>query len=283
LQQIFETSAPGLTNRKLTADWQRKNRFLDHLLARFSEQFSDYIHFGQANDADQAVVKSKFAFLHSYDQISSSKGVGFNALKAYENDNCAGLEKSLRLKLGLESAKFYVLEHILLRPIASDKRQTDLPVLSNAFQPDPYSLQVTVVFFLSPDRTDNTEQAKKAFKSFVEQTVRDETPAHLLVFVHWLDPDQVITFDDAYQDWQYKQRKFRMLPLNSQHNFNAEINDQFASIPLRAARDRLIELLGIGNAYPLRDLDVPDPRLVPFSQEGAITIKNSQKDVTSII
>ena len=93
-----------------------------------------------------------------------------------------------------------MLEHILLRPIASDMRQTDLPVLSNAFQADPYSLQVTVVFFLSPDRTGNTEQAKSAFKSFVEQTVRDETPAHLLVFVHWLDPDQVIAFDDSYQD-----------------------------------------------------------------------------------
>lgn len=291
IQQIFGTSMPGLTDTQrsatleytkaqATVDWQRKNRFLDHLLARFAEQFADYIHFGQANDADQSVVNSKFSFLRSYDQISSSKCTGFNTLEAYDNDkNCAGLEKSLRLRLGLKSKEIYVLEHILLRPIAGDQRQTGLPVLSNAFQPDPYSLQVTVVFFLSPDRAGNTEQDKSAFKSFVEQTVRDEAPAHLMVYVHWLDPDQAADFDEAYQDWQNEQREFRMLPLNNQHNLNDTSNDQFASIPLRAARDRLIDWIGIGQTYPLRDLPVTVTNIVLYNDPSQIEIGNSQHGV----
>jgi hypothetical protein len=51
-------------------------------------------------------------------------------------------------------------------------------------------------------------------------------------------------------------------------------------IHVRDARDRLIDLLGLGQTYPLRDLAVSDKRLmVPFDTVARIPIKDSQKGV----
>jgi hypothetical protein len=48
----------------------------------------------------------------------------------------------------------------------------------------------------------------------------------------------------------------------------------------RAARDRLIDMLGIGKTYPLRDLDVRDERLmVPINATAKVPIEISQSDV----
>ncbi len=51
-------------------------------------------------------------------------------------------------------------------------------------------------------------------------------------------------------------------------------------IHVRAARDRLIDLLGIGETYPLRDLAVPDDQLtVAFNTSAKVPIEPSQMDV----
>ncbi len=51
-------------------------------------------------------------------------------------------------------------------------------------------------------------------------------------------------------------------------------------IQVRNARDRLIDLLGIGQTYPLADLPVPDERLtVAFNTAAKIAIESSQSDV----
>src|SRR3954463_3147486 len=50
-----------------------------------------------------------------------------------------------------------------------------------------------------------------------------------------------------------------------------------ASLRLRDARDRVIDLLGLGETWPLRDLPVPDERLtVPFDALARITLAFSQ-------
>src|SRR5262245_31434177 len=50
---------------------------------------------------------------------------------------------------------------------------------------------------------------------------------------------------------------------------------------LRDARDRIIDLIGLGETYPVRDLPVPDERLtVPFNSPATIKVKDSQKGVT---
>jgi len=50
---------------------------------------------------------------------------------------------------------------------------------------------------------------------------------------------------------------------------------------LRAARDRMIDLLGLGETYPVRDLPVPNDRLrVSFNATAAIRVEVSEKQVS---
>ena len=52
-------------------------------------------------------------------------------------------------------------------------------------------------------------------------------------------------------------------------------------VPVRSARDRLIDLLGIGDTYPLTDLNVVADQLkVPFGGSAKIPIESAQVNVT---
>ncbi|MGZ5025729.1 MAG: hypothetical protein ACXV9T_01040 [Methylobacter sp.] len=272
LQQIFGASQSGEGSESQAADWQRKNRFIDHLLARFAEQFTDYSGFGNHADTKKPVLQSKLTLLGAYPQISSSKGTGFNVLAGANPDNRSGLEQVLRLKLGLletSDEQLYVIEHALLRPMAGDSLQQG-PLLANAKSQDPYSLQLSVVVFAASWRSND-------FKRFVEQTVREETPAHLVVYVCWMDSAEGADFAAAYRNWQNQQLAYRMQ--TNQRILNGPI-DQSAAILLRDARDRLIDRLAIGQTYPLRDLAIADIGTVAYNMKARIVISCSQADVS---
>ena len=82
--------------------------------------------------------------------------------------------------------------------------QQQLPFLKHVYSRDPYSLQLSFIFprdwdarLPRPDlagmtgqeklRAEEAYEAKKTrFRQFVEQTVREETPAHLTPYIHWL-------------------------------------------------------------------------------------------------
>lgn len=212
LQEIIESSVGPETSQ------QRKNRFLNHLLARFAEQFTDYslILFGvmpQGVSPSEQLRHDKQAFLRQYPRISSSRGTAFNYLQPLSRDNISGLEERLRLKLGLIEARgesFFVVEHILLRPMAEDEQQ-QLPILAAAGVKDPYSLQLSFIFpkdWPARFKLPEDESAKARFKRFVELTIREETPAHLTPYVHWLDQDTMEQFKTAYQDWMAKKANY---------------------------------------------------------------------------
>ncbi|RME95985.1 MAG: hypothetical protein D6772_12500, partial [Bacteroidetes bacterium] len=91
----------------------RRNRFLDHMLARFGEQFRDYALMLYAN-ADripfsaQKLIKDKIRFLRFYPRISADRGRAFN----YRYDgrwcdprNRTGLSERIGRLLGLETLK----------------------------------------------------------------------------------------------------------------------------------------------------------------------------------
>jgi hypothetical protein len=209
LQQMTENpySRADPQGAPLPLDPQRKNRFLNHLIARFAEQFTDYalLLYGAMAEGDRAaaekLVLDKQRFLQDYPRISSARGTGFNYLALWSTTNRSGLEQRVRRKLGMSSGQeeeCYVVEHLLLRPMADDKEQ-QAPLLANARHKDPYSLQLTFVFPSWPRRFQNSE-----FRQFVEKTVREETPAHLTVYVQWLDKDSMTAFVEAYKDWVNK-------------------------------------------------------------------------------
>jgi hypothetical protein len=96
-------------NETETLRLDRKNRFLDHLLARFAEQFNDYAlmlysYIGQKEVADDKLIKDKIAFLKDYPFMSYYKARSFNykdPSKVCSPDNIAGLALRIRRLLGI--------------------------------------------------------------------------------------------------------------------------------------------------------------------------------------
>jgi hypothetical protein len=96
----------------------RRNDFLDHLLARFAEEFTDYAMLayridGTADGKD--LVDDKLAFLQEYPEISYNRGQAFDYLRpGWNNDNVSGLEKRVSRLLGIESYERRNLTYLVL-------------------------------------------------------------------------------------------------------------------------------------------------------------------------
>lgn len=98
----------GLEGAELHAE--RRNRFLDHLIARFAEQFHDFARimssvFG-AGPAEMATYKCEF--LRDYPAISSERGLAYNHTLQSDADlwnsgNISGLERRLSRLLGIRN------------------------------------------------------------------------------------------------------------------------------------------------------------------------------------
>ncbi len=193
---------------------QRRNRFLDHLLARFGEQFHDYALLQAGAGAAvgmtraEGLARDKRAFLRDYPRIGRDRGTAFNLLEPVGADNRSGLEWTLRRKLGIsDDETFYLVEHILLRPLPGDVHQSG-PLFRDAQVRDPYSLQISLVF---PGWIKRNQGAN--FRQFVEQTVVDETPAHLSVRVLWKEKEEMQAFELAYPTWLQQWRSYRLAEL----------------------------------------------------------------------
>lgn len=96
-----------LINSGLDPYIARKNMFLDHLLARFAEHFSDYVflmHRLYGQDADRILIRNKVDFLKDYDHMSTSRGSGFDYYNPRSDQemlvNIPGMEKRISRLLG---------------------------------------------------------------------------------------------------------------------------------------------------------------------------------------
>lgn len=90
----------------------RKNKFLDHLIGRFAENFADYalLTFKLSGDlkAPGELVEDKLAFLNAYPAISSERGTGFNQqdpCKLWHIDNISGLRRRASFLTGINEPK----------------------------------------------------------------------------------------------------------------------------------------------------------------------------------
>lgn len=93
----------------------RRNRFLDHLLARFGEQFStdfllkvsNYVGVGHDNEdykPEIELINAKIEFLQNYINISKNRGKGFDYLgESLDDWNVSGLEKRASLLLDIKA------------------------------------------------------------------------------------------------------------------------------------------------------------------------------------
>jgi uncharacterized protein len=101
-KQLFE----GLAD-----DIARRNELLDHLLARFAENFSRYAFVMKelyGSFTSEMVLKSKEIFLHEYVTLSSERGLGFNyyhqpVSKLWDTDNVSGVVKRVARLSGMKN------------------------------------------------------------------------------------------------------------------------------------------------------------------------------------
>lgn len=181
---------------------ERRNRFLDHILARFGESFNEYaLLLTQTNGqqvAQTQLIDDKLSFLKDYPITSHNRGKAFN----YRNDPCgegnisglkqrinkllAGIQRdpiTRQVNKSIENAIW--VEHILLRPkFPGDALYPACAEgdCNTCGAEDPYSFQLTVVMpgWLKPFDTN------LVLRDFVDRTIRQEAPAHLLVKICWV-------------------------------------------------------------------------------------------------
>lgn len=111
---LNETKLQSLMeNESMVLD--RRNRFLNHMLARFAEQFTDYAlmlyaHLDNGTMAGDRLIKNKIDFLKDYPFMSANRGRSFNykdpALVCNQM-NISGLQKRLQRLLGFRQLLNY--------------------------------------------------------------------------------------------------------------------------------------------------------------------------------
>ena len=293
VQDLTEDPASG------TSPAGRKNRFLNHLLARFAEQFTDYSLLQYAHLGEQDLIADKCAFLQDYPAIGMTRGSGFNYTQpAWDSENISGLEKRISRKLGISSYRkhnlapldanaeggFHALEHILLRPSPLDKTQAaqtgaiswQTAYMAQPDNKDPYTHQLSFIF---PDWIERFKRPD--FRGLIEKTLREETPAHLHIVINWLTQAEMAAFEAAQKSWLETSISARLWdPINSAPGDEAALLTQ---LKLRNARDQMVQLLGIGMPYPLRDLKLRYDAIVAYNHAAPITILGAQVGVRYLL
>ncbi|MFM9911005.1 MAG: hypothetical protein ACKVOW_16820, partial [Chitinophagaceae bacterium] len=93
---------------------RRRQSFLNHLLSRFAEQFTDYalLSYNNNRDIDNSTGEliAKETFLSNYPDLSSNRGKGYDyKLNGWNNDNIAGFEKKFKAYSGIKNWKRHSL------------------------------------------------------------------------------------------------------------------------------------------------------------------------------
>jgi len=90
----------------------RKNKFLDHLIGRFAEKFTDYAMLTYKLSGDlvgkEDLIEDKLAFLNAYPAISSERGKGFDhqeQCKLWHVDNISGLRQRTSFLAGIDETE----------------------------------------------------------------------------------------------------------------------------------------------------------------------------------
>ncbi|MGD9928920.1 MAG: hypothetical protein AB7U05_02780 [Mangrovibacterium sp.] len=90
---------------------KRKNKFLDHLIGRFAETFTDYalltIKLSGEKKGLPELIEDKLEFLNAYPKISSRRSTGFNyqdGCNIWHTGNISGLRRRASFLVGIDEA-----------------------------------------------------------------------------------------------------------------------------------------------------------------------------------
>lgn len=252
--------AEGLVDGDLAEDEDadtRRNRFLDHLLSRFAENFHHYV--GIMHSAFDAGTESMTAmkcdFLNALPALGAERSLAYNyTLKArdsyWNSSNVSGLERRLAHLLDIKDPSrrdlskihdeegMYLIENILLCPLQ------DCAIDSDCAELDHYSYRLHFILPAYAGRFRNMD-----FRRYVEETIRLETPAHILPKVCWISAGDMANLERAYQEW---------MPLRADVANAAGYEDK-----LQQLTAVLASLKNVYPTQPLRDCGC-DPENPPF-------------------
>jgi hypothetical protein len=134
----------------------RRNAFLDHMLARFSEDLSEYeslMAWLEPNDLGRRLIEAKTRILkdNEYKFISSYRAKGYNYTHAntWDTSNVSGAERRICRLLGFEDIKrrSLVPEYLLSEPLMAQDDPTQPPAQKTTKKGVP----LNVIKILDPD------------------------------------------------------------------------------------------------------------------------------------
>lgn len=229
LQHLDWLTAPVAAQQEEEEQFIRKNKILDHLLARFATAFIPLT----AGETDpgrlENTVKSKTRLLNDIPLVTRERGLGIpiaareKPAGIWDSPLLSGFQKRIYRLLGMtnenlhhirlskvkhaEPAGFYLVEHILLVK-RRETRTTDkkfnaaarlldeyLQTLSTRKQrADPYSFQLTLIV---PDWHETWHKQRNQ----VESIIQAELPAHILPSFCWLSKKEMAAFESLYEPW----------------------------------------------------------------------------------
>lgn len=101
---------------------ERRNGFLDHLLSRFAEKFTDHIidqfNYDSRIDYSKRLISAKEDFLSNYDSISANRGKAYDYLQNnWNNSNISGFENEAKFLAGIENKEIHSLCNFIVEPL----------------------------------------------------------------------------------------------------------------------------------------------------------------------
>lgn len=109
----------------------RRSRFLDHLLARFAESFTDYVllnyrlfeadHAFSRKRFEQAIIRDKVQFFQNYPRLSHDRFRAFNYCdcdEVWNTENVSGFQMRVARLLGFQDSRRRDLNHYYVEPVA---------------------------------------------------------------------------------------------------------------------------------------------------------------------
>jgi hypothetical protein len=155
---------------------------------------------GQQPEGYQRLIDSKgrpyFNIINAEGEVLARRIRYFDSAEAMD-EAIAELMTYLQGHYGGEG--LYVIEHLLLRPLAPDDPLFTIcadPSCDDCLDVDPYSYRLQIILPAYAGRFQD-----EGFRQFVEHTIRREVPAHILPTVCWISPDDMSLVQAAWRDW----------------------------------------------------------------------------------
>lgn len=163
---------------------------------------------------------------------------------------------------------FYCMEHILLRPFQTMKEEekTDDPEkVTDLFSVclkddcddiannDPYSFKASIILPGKTGRFGNI-----TFREYAEKVFRQEAPAHVLLKICWVSPDDMKAFEEEYEKWRQSYPAFRIYSEKGMDNAAVKKHVKNHESLLRAIKN-LNTIYPEGNLYDCHLSETSNP------------------------